>query len=61
MVIEHFFQCPKCWQEISVLIDTSVNHDEYIEDCEVCCNPNKLSIVVSEGSISSIQADSGNE
>ena len=32
-----------------------------IYDCEVCCNPNKLSIVVSDGSISSIQADSGNE
>ena len=39
MMLEHFFQCPKCWQEISVLIDTSAVEDEYIEDCEVCCNP----------------------
>ena len=49
MLIEHFFQCPKCWQEISVLIDTSVVEDEYIEDCEVCCNPIEFTIKIQEG------------
>jgi len=38
-MIEHFFQCPHCWEEISMLIDSSLNQSEYIEDCEVCCNP----------------------
>ena len=36
---EHFFQCPYCWEEISMLLDPSVGKQEYIEDCEVCCNP----------------------
>ncbi len=36
---EHFFQCPYCWEDISMLLDSSVNHQIYIEDCEVCCNP----------------------
>ncbi|MEL6918238.1 MAG: CPXCG motif-containing cysteine-rich protein [Bacteroidota bacterium] len=36
---EHFFQCPYCWEEISMLLDTSVSQQTYIEDCEVCCNP----------------------
>ncbi len=36
---EHFFQCPHCWEQISFLLDSSVNNLEYIEDCEVCCNP----------------------
>ncbi|MDG2372243.1 MAG: CPXCG motif-containing cysteine-rich protein [Flavobacteriaceae bacterium] len=38
-MIEHYFQCPHCWQEISMLIDSSLMDTEYIEDCEVCCNP----------------------
>ncbi|MBA6315190.1 CPXCG motif-containing cysteine-rich protein [Cellulophaga baltica] len=39
---EHFFQCPYCWEEISMLLDTSVQQQTYIEDCEVCCNPIEL-------------------
>ncbi len=35
---EHFFQCPYCWENVSMLLDPSVNAT-YIEDCEVCCNP----------------------
>jgi transcription elongation factor Elf1 len=38
-MLEHFFQCPYCWEAISMLLDTSVNNQLYIEDCEVCCNP----------------------
>lgn len=37
--MEHFFQCPYCWEEISMILDTSVPVQTYIEDCEVCCNP----------------------
>lgn len=37
-MLEHFFQCPYCWETISMLLDTSIN-DNYIEDCEVCCRP----------------------
>lgn len=38
---EHFFQCPYCWEEISMLLDPSVD-SSYVEDCEVCCNPIKI-------------------
>ena len=38
-MLEHFFQCPYCWEEISMLMDSSVNKQTYVEDCEVCCNP----------------------
>lgn len=38
-MLEHFFQCPYCWEEISVLLDTSIPMQIYVEDCEVCCNP----------------------
>ena len=39
---EYYFQCPYCWKRISMLLDTSVKRQEYIEDCEVCCNPIKI-------------------
>lgn len=38
-MIEHFFQCPYCWEQISMLLDPSVTEQNYIEDCEICCNP----------------------
>ena len=36
---EHFFQCPYCWEEISMLLEPSDQNQQYIEDCEVCCRP----------------------
>jgi len=40
---EHFFQCPYCWEEISMLMDPSIQKQTYVEDCEVCCNPIEIS------------------
>lgn len=52
---EFFFECPWCFQNISMLIDTSIVHQEYIEDCEVCCNPIELEIDVSGGKVVNIE------
>jgi len=38
-MFEHFFQCPYCWEIVSMLLDSSVSKQTYVEDCEVCCNP----------------------
>jgi len=38
-MLEYFFQCPYCWESISILIDASIAEQDYVEDCEVCCNP----------------------
>mgnify|MGYP001359060428 FL=1 len=38
-MLEHFFQCPYCWEEISMLLDPSLGSTEYVEDCEICCRP----------------------
>ncbi len=42
-MIEHFFQCPYCWEYISMLLDSSISSQTYVEDCEVCCNPIQVS------------------
>ena len=31
--------CPYCGEPIEVLVDPSVEDQEYIEDCSVCCRP----------------------
>ncbi|WP_408039712.1 CPXCG motif-containing cysteine-rich protein [Tenacibaculum amylolyticum] len=43
-MLEHFFQCPYCWEEISMLLDKSTS-ETYIEDCEICCNPIQITTV----------------
>jgi transcription elongation factor Elf1 len=48
---EHFFQCPYCWEQISMLLDVSVGSDKYIEDCEVCCNPIEVRIAFEDGEL----------
>lgn len=47
-MIEHFFQCPYCWQNISMLIEPSLQTTNYIEDCEICCRPINIEYVFSD-------------
>jgi len=44
--MEHFFTCPYCWQRISMVLDTSVHSQTYVEDCEVCCKPIEIHYVM---------------
>tara|TARA_R110000850_G_scaffold244768_1_gene369572 strand:- start:5402 stop:5584 length:183 start_codon:yes stop_codon:yes gene_type:complete len=53
---EHFFQCPYCWEEISMLLDASIAKQTYIEDCEVCCNPIELTVVFRDGELLQFEA-----
>lgn len=55
---EHFFQCPYCWEEISMLLDSSVRQQTYVEDCEICCNPIELTVGYNEGELFNFSAES---
>lgn len=55
---EHVFQCPYCWEEISMLLDSSVSSQTYIEDCEVCCNPIELYVRFEENELVEFSANS---
>jgi hypothetical protein len=54
-MMEHFFMCPHCWQEISMLLDPGYSQT-YVEDCEVCCNPIELKVSFEEGELVSFEA-----
>ena len=45
---EHFFNCPYCWQTISMILDLSVEEQTYVEDCEVCCKPIEISYKIKD-------------
>ena len=45
---EKFLQCPYCWEEISILVEEAME-GEWIEDCEVCCNPIRFELHWREG------------
>ncbi|MGB1231773.1 MAG: CPXCG motif-containing cysteine-rich protein [Winogradskyella sp.] len=55
---EHFFQCPHCWENISMLIDVSQHQQTYIEDCEICCNPIQISVTTAQQTIVAFNAES---
>lgn len=54
-MLEHFFICPYCAEEISMLLDPSLKDQEYIEDCEVCCNPMEVLVGFEEGILISFE------
>ena len=46
---EHPISCPYCGESFTVLIDCSYPEQSYTEDCQVCCQPMILDVVVDEG------------
>lgn len=45
-LIEQTISCPYCGEQIGVLIDPSVEQQDYIEDCQVCCRPIVFQVTV---------------
>ena len=44
--------CPYCGEPIDLFIDDSVEDQQYVEDCAVCCRPINVAVTVSaEGDV----------
>ncbi len=56
-----FIQCPYCWEQIEVLVDCSVERQDYVEDCSVCCRPIVITAHTFDGEISGVEARSEDE
>ena len=44
--------CPYCGEIIEVIVDLSVPHQEYVEDCFVCCRPILMNVEAAEDGVS---------
>ena len=54
--MEYFFSCPYCWERISMVLDTSVRGQTFIEDCEVCCSPIEVRYTVADDAVADFEA-----
>jgi hypothetical protein len=41
-------QCPYCGESIDIVIDDSVEQQQYIEDCQVCCRPINIGVTIDD-------------
>jgi hypothetical protein len=56
-----FVFCPYCGEEIEIVVDGSIEHQQYVEDCSVCCRPIVLTVAAEDGEVVSVQAHGENE
>lgn len=40
--------CPWCGEPLDVRVDVTAGEREYVDDCEVCCRPMDLAVVLDE-------------
>ncbi|MFN1834804.1 CPXCG motif-containing cysteine-rich protein [Balneola sp. MJW-20] len=55
---EHIFSCPYCGSSISMELERYYPEQEYIEDCQVCCNPILVRYKFSEDQLTEFEAGS---
>jgi len=46
--------CPYCGEPITVLADASGGDQSYTEDCEVCCQPMVVNVLINEDGDASV-------
>lgn len=44
---ENIIDCPYCGEHVDILVDCSMDHQDYIEDCHVCCRPMVIKVALS--------------
>lgn len=49
-------QCPYCGQGMELVIDTTIAHQRFTTDCEVCCRPFEVFAECEPGEILSLEA-----
>ena len=52
--------CPYCGEPLEIAIDWSVREQEYVEDCQVCCQPMVLRVTLddTDGALVAVRTES---
>ena len=48
--------CPFCWETLTIALDMSLTEQDYIEDCQVCCQPIRIHYTSDAGELTGIEA-----
>jgi hypothetical protein len=43
--------CPYCWESIEIAVDLSVDTQQQVEDCSVCCRPIVIRYSAADGEL----------
>jgi hypothetical protein len=46
--------CPYCWETIEIALDLSVDEQQYVEDCSVCCQPIVIAYRAEDGTLAEL-------
>jgi hypothetical protein len=58
MAMETVYLCAYCGEENDLFVDMSGGMlQRYVEDCQVCCRPNLLTVSIGEGDDVVVHAD----
>jgi hypothetical protein len=47
--------CPFCWEPLTILVDLSIPEQDYIEDCQVCCQPIRIRYSSHNGELAGLE------
>ena len=54
-------QCPYCGEFVDLLIDATAGNQEYVEDCQVCCQPILMDVNIDDEGVAAISAAREND
>ncbi|HTN33445.1 MAG TPA: CPXCG motif-containing cysteine-rich protein [Marinobacter sp.] len=54
-------QCPYCWETLDISVDPSVPEQEYVEDCQICCQPILIHVTFDDNLTPQVDARAENE
>lgn len=46
--------CPYCWESIEVALDLSVDEQQQVDDCSVCCRPIVIRYRAEDGALATL-------
>lgn len=52
--------CPYCWESIDITLDLSVDSQQQVEDCSVCCRPIVIRYRAEDGALVELEAEAEN-
>lgn len=54
-------QCPYCEEPIDLFIDDTVDRQQYVENCPVCCRPIDVSVMTGDDGEMAVAARAEND
>jgi len=49
--------CPYCWEAIEIALDLSVDEQQQVEDCSVCCRPIVVRYRAENGQLAALETE----